>query len=143
MGGLGRDGEENPLEEPPGFSHEYDFFAPNMRPESMLLVAMRAVSTDCWCCWASLALVSTCFLESFLDIGFLSKLGARSAIGVDGADPVISAESGLAPVLSSRMALVFRFVRFDKRTFSCEDSFLNKGRYRSATGFVLSVSESG
>ena len=127
----------------PGFSHEYDFLVPNIRPESMLLVARRAVSTDCWCCCASLALVSTTFLESFLDIDFLSKLGGRSPSGVPGVDPARSAESDRLPVPSPRMALLLRLVRFDARLRSCVDSRLKTPRYLSATGFPLDVSDSG
>lgn len=136
--GVGREGEENPLALPPGFSHEYDFLAPNiLRPPPDK--AMRAVSTDCACCWASVALESCIFFASFLLTDFLSRLGALSPRGVEGADPVGSTDS--ARPASSRIALLLRLARFAARLSSCELSRWMNARYLAALDFVLEESE--
>lgn len=133
---LARDGDENPLPVAgPRFSHEYDFFVPNIRLDNMLLVAIRAVSTDCWCCAASVARASTIFLASFLETLFLSRLGALSATGVDGAEPGVSRDSDLVPP-SPKIALALRLARLEARASSLELSFSTSKRHRSDKGFV-------
>ena len=131
--GVGREGDENPPDLPPGFNHEYDFLAPNiLRPPPDK--AMRAVATDCACCWASVALESCIFFASFLLIDFLSKLGALSLRGVEGADP---GSTDSARPASSRMALLLRLARLAARFSSCELSRCMNALYLAAFGFAL------
>lgn len=128
--GLRRDGVENPLPDDPRFNHEYDFLVPNIRPDNILLVAIRAVSTDCWCCCASLAFESTIFLASFLDTPFLSRPGAFSPRGVEAPDPG-STDSARFPAFSPRMAFSLRLARFLDRVSSFDMSFSMSKRYFS------------
>jgi hypothetical protein len=73
----------------------------------------------------------------------MSKLGALSPNGVDGAEPMMSAESARAPVLSPTMALALLFVRFAARLFSWLFSLATSPLYLSATGFLEASSVSG
>lgn len=87
-------------------------------------------------------MLSIIFLASFFVIDFLSKLGARSPIGVEGADPVKSPAVVCMLAPSPRIAFVLRFVRFAARRFSEDVSFPTRPRYLSAVGLVEGVSPS-
>jgi hypothetical protein len=73
----------------------------------------------------------------------MSKLGALSPNGVDGAEPMMSAESDRVPVLSPTMALVLLFVRFASRLVSWLFSLETSPLYLSATGFLEASSAAG
>lgn len=73
----------------------------------------------------------------------MSKLGALSPSGVDGAEPMMSAESDRLPVLSPTMALASLLVRFAARLFSWLFSLVASPLYLSAAGFLEASSASG